>query len=75
MPVYEYDCAECGAAFELFVHRAEDADRAQCPKCRKRPAQRRLSVFSAHATASLPTGAAPRGCGRCGDPNGPCGSN
>lgn len=71
MPLYEYDCAECKARFELLVATTQDADRARCPKCGSRKTERILSTFAAHS--GKPSAALPRGgCGRCGDPSGPC---
>ena len=32
MPVYEYQCIECGAIFEVF-HGIDEDYRATCPKC------------------------------------------
>lgn len=76
MPVYEYQCPECEACFEEMV-RADDRDKAViCPECSSRRAARRLSVFAAHGAAgkSAATQLPRSACGRCGDPNGPCGN-
>ncbi len=32
MPVYEYQCLECGEIFEV-LHRIDEVYRANCPKC------------------------------------------
>lgn len=73
MPIYEYDCVSCRHTFEQLVYSAKDERDLACPKCGKQRIKRRPSVFAAHAASAssnpLPTG----GCGRCGDPNGPCG--
>lgn len=73
MPVYEYVCADCGATTES-LRRMADADQPQkCSKCGSGKTKRAHSVFATSAggkeTPSLPMGG---GCGRCGDPNGPC---
>lgn len=45
MPLYEYDCRDCGAAAELLIRGAE---RPECPHCGGRRLEKRLSVPSAH---------------------------
>jgi hypothetical protein len=43
-----------------------------CPECGGRRLEKKPSVFAAHGateSTTLPVG----GCGRCGDPSGPCG--
>ncbi len=72
MPIYEYVCESCQRSFEQLVRSKRDESRLTCPECGHGRVERRPSVFAAHARSSsvpLPTG----GCGRCGDPNGPCG--
>ncbi|MBW7904477.1 MAG: zinc ribbon domain-containing protein [Phycisphaerae bacterium] len=73
MPIYEYACTRCQAQFEELVRTAADERELACPKCGSRQVNRRPSVFSprAQAPVSLPRGGG--GCGRCGDPAGPCG--
>lgn len=72
MPIFEYRCAACEHEFEELVRGAEDERTLKCPSCGKRGADRKLSVFAAPAATvnkpSMPMG----GCGRCGDPQGPC---
>jgi putative FmdB family regulatory protein len=43
MPLYDYQCAACGAIFEVRLTFAE-ADRARpaCPKCRARKTRRKI---------------------------------
>jgi putative FmdB family regulatory protein len=70
MPIYEYACSDCQENFEELV-RSKD-QRVSCPKCGSPKVGRKLSVFAARneaAPAPMPRGG---GCGRCGDPNGPC---
>lgn len=74
MPIYEYACGHCGAEFEELVRTAAEEKQVACPRCGQRKATRRPSVFAARSAAAKP--ALPMGggaCGRCGDPNGPCG--
>jgi len=71
MPIYEYECRGCGKPFELLIRSSDEEDRKRCPHCGSGKADRRLSVFAARGEAAGPAPAS--GCGRCGDPQGPCG--
>ncbi len=75
MPIYEYLCTKCGKPFDWLVRSSSDEQQAACPECGTRKVTRQPSVFATHqarpAATPLPAG----GCGRCGDPNGPCGVN
>ena len=78
MPIYEYECSACKAAFEQLVRSSGDEKSAVCPECSSKRVTRKPSVFAAHgAAASKSAASLPRagGCGRCGDPNGPCSVN
>lgn len=73
MPIYEYVCQDCEHAFEELVRSNRDEKAMVCPSCSSKRVGRKLSVFAAQrdakqAAATPMTG----GCGRCGDPNGPC---
>jgi putative FmdB family regulatory protein len=74
MPIFEYVCRDCGHAFETIVTGTREPE---CPACRSRTLEKQLSVFAVSAGGSsrdvpMPSGG---GCGRCGDPNGPCSLN
>ncbi|MBL8878974.1 MAG: zinc ribbon domain-containing protein [Phycisphaerales bacterium] len=75
MPLYDYECKGCGHEFEALMPSADSAP-AQCPKCRKSQTERRVSLIAAPRSGS-DARSAPRvgGCGRCGDPSGPCSGN
>lgn len=73
MPVYEYVCAGCGREFEHFARNMKDDEPEGCPSCGKKSITRKLSLFAARQSVKEPS--APSfggGCGRCGDPHGPC---
>ncbi|MBA7678864.1 hypothetical protein ES703_87142 [subsurface metagenome] len=56
MPLYEYECKECGSRFELLRSiTASDSD-LKCPKCGVKNPRR---VFSAFATGHSTEGCAP----------------
>ncbi|MCG3132614.1 MAG: hypothetical protein FLDDKLPJ_03477 [Phycisphaerae bacterium] len=76
MPVFEYVCRGCGCEFEELVNASDNADRVRCPDCAGATVNRKISVFAAAAsTMGSNSGVhSPSGCGRCGDPTGPCGA-
>jgi putative FmdB family regulatory protein len=56
MPIYEFSCKECGAAYEARVSRI--GGKAACPECGSRKVTRRLSLFARGSSAA---GGAARG--------------
>ena len=72
VPIFEFACDACGKSFEQLLRTAADRGKIVCPLCGANRVSKQPSVFAAHdapvPTRGLPTG----GCGRCGDPNGPC---
>ena len=73
VPVFEYLCHKCGQSFDLLVRTPRDEKHPTCPECGTPQVERKLSVFAARS-GEQPSASLPRagGCGRCGDPNGPC---
>ena len=75
MPMFEFTCNSCNHAFEELVRSPDPSVKVLCPKCSGNKVTRQFSVFAARSEA----GASQRfadsgsGCGRCGDPQGPCG--
>ena len=46
MPIYEYQCDECGERFELFVRSSSAQRKAPtCPKCKSSKIQKSISLF------------------------------
>ena len=69
MPIYEYACRACGAAFETLV-RSETVP--ACPQCRSTQLDKQLSVFATASSSSSQEAAFAAGpCGSCGSPGGP----
>lgn len=62
MPIYEYECAACGHAFER-LEKMSEAMAQKCPECGKRKARRLLSTFVGVVKAETPV---------CGDARAPC---
>jgi putative FmdB family regulatory protein len=46
VPIYEYECSECGERFEIFVRGGEEEE-MKCPECACENIERRLSTFAA----------------------------
>jgi putative FmdB family regulatory protein len=67
VPLYEYDCQDCGGHAEILVRGSEAP---VCPACHGSNLARALSTFAV-TTGGRPSSAAPAPCGRCGDPRGP----
>lgn len=44
MPIYEYDCEECGTRFETLVRRPDEP--VACPACESGRVKKRFSVFA-----------------------------
>lgn len=45
MPIYEFDCAECGHGFER-LQKVSDPDPSECPSCGRPGVKRRVSAPS-----------------------------
>jgi putative FmdB family regulatory protein len=72
MPLFEYECRDCGHHFEFLTR----VDRSPaCPTCASEDLQKLLSVFAVNTNGASNGGSATRdavgACGMCGDPRGP----
>lgn len=60
MPLYEYVCAHCGAAFELWVRSAASKEEIACPQCQSVEVSKQFSTFGvkggAGAVSSVSSG-------------------
>ncbi|HPF41481.1 MAG TPA: zinc ribbon domain-containing protein [Phycisphaerae bacterium] len=74
MPIHEFQCDTCEARFEELIRSPADASELRCPECGADKVQRQFSVFAARSAEGGASAAPPPmgGCGRCGDPAGPC---
>lgn len=75
MPIHDFDCADCGHAFEELILGSEVPE---CPECSSTKVRKRISSFSigtpAHLRASVPMPEMPSsgfGAGSCDDAGGP----
>ncbi|MFP3940631.1 MAG: FmdB family zinc ribbon protein [Acidobacteriota bacterium] len=61
MPLYEYQCPDCGHRFEVLQRIGAGAEGVTCPRCERAAPEKKLSTF---ASAGSGEGAASaRGCG------------
>ena len=47
MPIYEYDCQDCGASFDKLVFLTSQPKPVVCPECSSRQVSKRLSLIAA----------------------------
>lgn len=63
MPIYEYECKQCGEKFEL-MRRVDANDREiACPKCGTQHPRRHVSLFSSGGGSDAHCTPAPSGGG------------
>ena len=63
MPIYEYECGDCGRQFEKIVYPSSGP--ATCDDCGSSRVEKRYSAFAVVASPSLKS-EAPAGCSTCG---------
>jgi putative FmdB family regulatory protein len=57
MPIYEYQCTQCGERFEVRQSIGEDGSKLHCPKCNAQNPERLVSsFFSPGSSTSAPSG-------------------
>lgn len=63
MPLFEFECLECGASFEALVRKAGEISDVKCPACEGRKLEEKVSSFAAvsKAGASGDSNCAPSG--------------
>ncbi|MEQ1948173.1 MAG: zinc ribbon domain-containing protein [Bryobacteraceae bacterium] len=75
MPIFEFQCDDCGTKFEKLLRRAGETSGVECPSCGESYITEQLSTFAAHANGSSKQSGTPAcGSGMCGMP-GMCGRN
>ncbi|MBA7470483.1 hypothetical protein ES707_05770 [subsurface metagenome] len=52
MPIYEYQCTQCGEKFEVRQSMGEDGSRLSCPKCSAQNPRRLFSSFFSAGSSS-----------------------
>jgi putative FmdB family regulatory protein len=65
MPLYEYECRDCGDRFEKMLSFSQADQSQECPSCGSPESQRHISIFSSPSLSSSTSAA-----GSCGAPSG-----
>ena len=68
MPIYEYECLDCGERFEVLQRMGEGAANLTCPECGESRVTKQFSTF-ASSTGGPQASAASLG-GGCGSGSG-----
>lgn len=68
MPIYEFDCKDCGAQFEELVKTYAAEKDVLCPACGKAHVTKRYSAFAAVSGGAAPDpyACSPTGCAKPG---------
>ncbi|NLH08111.1 MAG: zinc ribbon domain-containing protein [Chloroflexi bacterium] len=56
MPIYEYQCPQCGQDFQKRVSFSQADERQQCPNCGTKHGRRRMSLIGGISGGSSPSG-------------------
>ena len=59
MPIYEFECHECGDNFETLVSSFSAIDKVTCPVCESGDVHKRLSTFAVKGSQSSTVSATP----------------
>ena len=52
MPIFEFECTECGERFEELVRSANAVDEVVCPGCRSQSVRKKISTFASKVSGS-----------------------
>jgi len=52
MPIYEYQCTQCGEKFEEVQSISEDSSKLVCPKCGSQNPRRLFSTFHSRISSA-----------------------
>ncbi len=66
MPIYEYQCLDCGKSFEKIV--SLNTESMDCEACHSTRVEKLFSPFAVQANGSTAYESASGGCGTCGAP-------
>ena len=59
MPLYEFECLDCGTSFETLVIKATEISKVKCPSCEGRKLEEKYSAF---ASVSKSVGSSASNC-------------
>jgi putative FmdB family regulatory protein len=55
MPIYEFDCKDCGDSFESLVMSFNRIDGVTCPECESQNIHKKISTFAVQGDLSSST--------------------
>lgn len=67
MPLYEYECDQCGESFELIVPMSEKDNPTECPLCHDAHTRRKISAIASRFGLE---GSSQYSASSCGSPGG-----
>ena len=62
MPIYEFDCQDCGQPFEELVLSSAAIDRVECPSCHSREIVKKVSLIGSAGSSSSSSIISPADC-------------
>jgi len=58
MPIYEFECLECGSEFEKLVRGKKEEQRVACPACGSPKVEEEFSAFASSVKGGSASGRA-----------------
>jgi putative FmdB family regulatory protein len=55
MPVYSFQCNDCGHKFDRFFFRIGQKENTLCPRCKSNHTTKQISTTNTHSTEKKPT--------------------
>jgi len=55
MPLYEFECMQCGAEFETLVLKSSEKNEIKCPTCGSQTLEELLSTFASSSGDCAPS--------------------
>ncbi|MGW8319661.1 MAG: FmdB family zinc ribbon protein [Candidatus Promineifilaceae bacterium] len=62
MPIFEFDCKNCGETFDKLVRSSSAISDVTCPSCSSPQVKKRLSLFSSRGSASSSAASSAASC-------------
>ncbi len=66
MPIYEFDCQNCGEPFEELVFSAASINEVTCPSCGSPKIRKKLSAFTSKVGQHQASASTASGCSTSG---------
>ena len=66
MPIFEYDCPECGDSFEKLIRTTSSEVKVVCPRCGSVKVKKKLSTFAASVKGGSASATSSSDCGSSG---------